>query len=152
MIICRVSRHIKRFERTWMVDDDYVFVLDVWPIWRNPARPGESEIACLDHRNSFGNRSRTMHQNQQTAGDPRKKPVALPFRQKAWPGEYAGDETGNQSKSEGQTLTVPASSTNTADVLFDATTRSAAFNGNTIARWAWTANNAWCTRNPCRQR
>jgi hypothetical protein len=50
--------------------------------------------------------------------------------------------SGSQSADNGQTLTVTASSSNTATVSFDATARSMGFNGNTITGWTWTANNS----------
>jgi murein DD-endopeptidase MepM/ murein hydrolase activator NlpD len=50
--------------------------------------------------------------------------------------------SGDQAAYEGQTLTATASASNTATVSFDATTRSAGFNGNSITGWTWTVTGA----------
>ena len=58
-----VGGHIKRLCRDWMVHNNHVFILDIQPIRRRTSRPVKDRSASLGHHDSFGNRSRNMHQN-----------------------------------------------------------------------------------------
>jgi hypothetical protein len=83
VVIRFVRRCMNQRERQGCVDDDHIFVLDVWPITdiAEAVHPIENESGCFNRYDSSGGRSRNMRQNQQHAGNPCRDSVGQPFRQ-----------------------------------------------------------------------